>query len=110
MNGKRWAALGIAAVLFFVSVTVNLLSAFAYKGWETNLTDFFATANQPFTEEVVKEGSALKKIAILEVDGVIQDTGSGAGSFLQSSGYNHQDFMKKLNYIKADDTVKGHYY
>lgn len=106
MNGKRWAALGIAAALFFVSVVINFLSSFAFKGIETNFTDFMAAADQPFTEEVVKEGNELKKIVILDVNGVIQDTGE-TSSFLQSSGYNHQDFMKKLNYIKEDDSVKG---
>jgi protease-4 len=106
MNGKRWAALGIAAALFFVSVVVNLLSAYAFKGIQTDVTDFLATSDQPFTEEVVKEGNELRKIAVLEVDGVIQDTGE-SGSLFQTSGYNHQDFMKKLNYIKEDDSVKG---
>lgn len=106
MNGKRWAALGIAAALFFVSVVVNLLSAYAFKGIQTDVTDFLATSDQPFTEEVVKEGNELRKIAVLEVDGVIQDTGE-SGSLIQTSGYNHQDFMKKLNYIKEDDSVKG---
>jgi len=106
MNGKRWAALGIAAALFFVSVVINFLSSFAFKGIETNFTDFMAATDQPFTEEVVKEGNELKKIVILDVNGVIQDTGE-TSSFLQSSGYNHQDFMKKLNYIKEDDSVKG---
>jgi protease IV len=106
MNGKRWAALGIAAALFFVSVVINFLSAFAFKGIETDFTDFMASAEQPFTEEVIDEGNELKKIVVLDVNGVIQDTGE-SGSFLQSSGYNHQDFMKKLNYIKEDDSVKG---
>ncbi|MFZ7947269.1 MULTISPECIES: signal peptide peptidase SppA [Bacillaceae] len=106
MNGKRWAALGIAAALFFVSVVINFLSAFAFKGIETDFTDFMAASEQSFTEEVVKDGSELKKIVILDVDGVIQDTGE-TGSFLQSAGYNHQDFLKKLNYLKEDDTVKG---
>jgi protease-4 len=106
MNGKRWAALGIAAALFFVSVVINFLSAFAFKGIETDFTDFMASAEQPFTEEVIDEGNELKKIVVLDVNGVIQDTGE-SGSILQSSGYNHQDFMKKLNYIKEDDSVKG---
>jgi len=106
LNGKRWAALGIAAALFFVSIVINFLSVFAFKGIKTDFTDYMAVSEQPFTEEVVKDGSELKKIVILDVDGVIQDTGE-AGSFLQSSGYNHQDFMKKLNYLKEDDTVKG---
>lgn len=106
MNGKRWAALGIAATLFFISVVINFLSSFAYKGWETNFTDFMASAEQPFTEEVVNEGNELKKIVILDVNGVIQDTGE-TGSILQSSGFNHHDFMKKLNHIKKDNSVKG---
>jgi protease IV len=106
MNGKRWAALGIAAALFFVSVVINLLSSFAFKGIDTDFTDFMASAEQPFTEEVVHEGNELKKIVILDVNGVIQDTGE-TGSFLQSAGYNHQDFMKKLNYTQEDDSVKG---
>jgi protease IV len=106
MNGKRWAALGIAAALFFVSVVINLLSAFAFKGIDTDFTDFMAAAEQPFTEEVVDEGNELKKIVILDVNGVIQDTGE-SGSLLQSSGYNHQEFMKRLNHIKEDDSVKG---
>jgi protease IV len=106
MNGKRWAALGIAAAVFFVSVVINFLSATVFKGIETDFTDFMASAEQPFTEEVVNDGNDLKKIVILDVNGVIQDTGD-TGSFLQSSGYDHQDFMKKLNYIKEDDSVKG---
>lgn len=106
MNGKRWAALGIAAALFFISVVINFLSAFAFKGLETDFADFMAATEQPFTEEVVKKGSELKKIVILDVDGVIQDTGD-TGSLFQSSGYNHRAFMNKLNYLKDDDTVKG---
>ncbi|MCL6570176.1 MAG: signal peptide peptidase SppA [Bacillus sp. (in: Bacteria)] len=106
MNGKRWAALGIAAVLFFISITINFLSASVFKGIETDFTDLLATADQPFTEEVVKEGSEVKKIVILDINGVIQDTGD-TGSLFQTSGYNHQDFMKKLTYIQEDDSVKG---
>ncbi|CAH2716062.1 Putative signal peptide peptidase SppA [Neobacillus rhizosphaerae] len=106
MNGKRWAALGIAGALFFVSILINVLSAVAFKGIETDFTNIMNTSEHPFTEEVVKNGSELKKIVILDVDGVIQDTGD-SGSILQNSGYNHQDFMKKLNNIKDDDTVKG---
>ncbi len=106
MNGKRWAALGIAAGLFIVSVLINFLSSMAFKGLETDFNDLMSTADQPFTEEVVKEGSELKKIVVLDVDGVIQDSGV-ADSLFQGAGYNHQDFMKKLNNVKEDDSVKG---
>lgn len=106
MSGKRWAALGIAAGLFIFSVVINLLSSFAFKGVKTDVADLVAGYDQPFTEEVVKNGSETSKIAILDVDGVIQDTGE-AQSLLQNSGYDHQSFLKKLDYVKADHTVKG---
>ncbi|MGG5254770.1 signal peptide peptidase SppA [Neobacillus sp. SM06] len=106
MSGKRWAALGIAAALFVVSIVINFLSSFAYKGVKTDFTDLLAASDQPFTEEVVKDGSELKKIAILDVNGVIQDSGD-AQSLLQSSGYDHQLFLKKLDYVMKDDAVKG---
>jgi protease IV len=106
MNGKRWAALGIAAALFFVSVMINFLSAFAFKGVETDISELFAASELPFTEEIIEEGNETKKIVVLDVNGVIQDT-SDAESLFQSAGYNHQGFMKRLEYIKEDDSVKG---
>ncbi|WP_223590988.1 signal peptide peptidase SppA [Neobacillus bataviensis] len=105
MTGKRWAALGIAAVLFIGSVIINLLSSFAFKGIETDINDLM-NSDKPYLEEVVQNGSELKKIVILDINGVIQDSGDSE-SILQSPGYNHQEFMKRLNYIKKDDTVKG---
>jgi protease IV len=106
MNGKRWAALGIAAALFFVSVMINFLSAFAFKGVETDISELLAATEIPFTEEVIQEGNEMKKIAVLDVNGVIQDT-NDAESFFQAAGYNHQGFMKRLDFIKEDDSVKG---
>jgi protease IV len=106
MNGKRWAALGIAAALFFVSVMINFLSAFAFKGVETDISELFAASELPFTEEIIEEGNESKKIVVLDVNGVIQDT-LDAESLFQSAGYNHQGFMKRLEYIKEDDSVKG---
>ncbi len=106
MNGKRWAALGIAAALFFVSIMINFLSAFAFKGIETDFGELLAATELPFTEEIIEEGSELKKIVVLDVNGVIQDT-NDAESLFQAAGYNHKGFMKQLNYIKEDDTVKG---
>lgn len=106
MSGKRWAALGIATFLFIVSIAIHLLTSIAFKGVKTNVTDLFSANAQPFTEEIVKNGNTLKKIAILDVDGVIEDTGEN-GSLFQNSGYNHQDFMKMLDYVKDDDSIKG---
>ncbi len=68
MNGKRWAALGIAAGLFFVSVFINVLSSFAFSNVETGFGDLLAAAEEPFTEEIIEDGDEFNKIAVLDVD------------------------------------------
>ncbi len=105
MNGKRWAALGIAAGLFFVSIAINFFSSLAFMDAEATLNDFFDT-DELFAEEIVKEGDEFKQIAILEVNGVIQDTGD-VSSFMESPTYNHRKFMKRLDYIKENDEIQG---
>lgn len=106
MNKKRWGALIIAAVLFGVSVVVNLASI----AFTTNVSSFFeevfATPSENFTEEVIEDGNELKKIVVMDVEGVIQDTGSGS-SLLDSGTYNHQNFMDQLNNVKEDSSIKG---
>lgn len=106
MNGKRWAALGIAAVVFIFSIITNVVTSFAFKDVETSFTDLFASSSNVFTEEVIETGSEMKKIAVLDLNGVIQDTG-GATSIFQAEGYNHQAFMQMLNQVKEDSTVKA---
>ncbi len=54
---------------------------------------------------MLESGSPTQKIAVLEVDGVIQDTGET--SLFQTAGYVHKEFMKQLNHVKDDSTVKG---
>ncbi|MBS4199986.1 signal peptide peptidase SppA [Bacillus sp. FJAT-49732] len=105
MNGKRWAALGIAAAVFFVSSMINMASAFITSDFSKVFGENFS-ANKAFTEEIVETGNPAKKIAILEVDGVIQDTGE-ATSIFSTNGYLHRDFMKKLNTVKDDKNIKA---
>ncbi|MBB2480283.1 signal peptide peptidase SppA [Bacillus sp. APMAM] len=106
MNKKRWAALGIAAALFVVSIIVN----FAITAFTTDFSSLFdkafTTPEQNFTENVMKDGKSTKKIAVLNVNGVIQDSG-GASSLLNNGSFNFQDFMDQLNYAKDDNNVKG---
>lgn len=106
MNGKRWAALGIASALFVFSVAVNFLSAFAFSDFESSFKEIFKATDQVFIEEVIEEGNFSNKIAVLEVNGVIQDT-NDAGSLFTSVGYNHKSFLKSLDHVKKDNTVKA---
>ncbi|WP_338777607.1 signal peptide peptidase SppA [Metabacillus sp. FJAT-52054] len=101
MNGKRWAALGIALVLVIVSAIFNTVTTF-----QSAANEMFAMNDSEFDEEIIQEGSAENRIAVLEVDGVIQDTGESA-SYFQSSGYNHQEFLKKIEEVQKDDSVQG---
>jgi protease IV len=106
MNGKRWAALGIAIGLFIASSVINFLSTFAFGDAENAFTDMFAVSEELFAEEIIEEGDMLSKIAVLSIDGVIQDTGD-AESFFQSPLYNHKAFMEKLEYAKEAEDVKA---
>ncbi|MGE7600875.1 signal peptide peptidase SppA [Peribacillus sp. NPDC097675] len=105
MNGKRWAALGIAAVLFVVSIGVNLATTLFATDTESVIQSFFES-DSGFYEEVIEEGSdPTNVIAVLDVDGTIQDTGEA--SLLSSETYNHRDFMDKLQMAEENDDIKG---
>ena len=56
--------------------------------------DIMKPTNGTISEEVIEEGNLMKKIAVLDVNGTIQDTGS-TSSIFATSGYNHQAFLKK---------------
>ncbi len=106
MNAKRWAALGIAALLFFVSIITSV----ATRPTESTTSDSFSSifgGEDEFIEEVIQDGSPNKKILVLEVNGVIQDTGSDVTSVFQSPGYNHRQFLRMLDQAKEDNSVQG---
>ena len=106
MNGKRWAALGIAAALLFFSLIVNVATSALFSREESELfSDLFAASDEAFVEEVIEEGSGLDKIAVLSVDGTIMADNSS--SLLTSGGYDHESFLSQLDYAAEDDAVAG---
>jgi len=106
MNGKRWAALGIAAVIFVFSIFFNFATNLASKNFSNFSDEILGASNEEFLENVVIEGKGIDKILVLSVNGVIQDTGD-VTSFFQSAGYQHQSFLKMLEKAEEDKTVKG---
>ncbi|TRZ37290.1 signal peptide peptidase SppA [Niallia circulans] len=106
MNKKRWAALGIAAFIFAFSIATSLVSTALTTDFNSLFSDLVASGNEEFTEDTLEDGNEFNKIAVLEVDGTIQDTGD-TQSILSSAGYNHKAFMKKLDKVKDDTSVKG---
>lgn len=104
MNGKRWAALGIAAVLFFVSIAVGISTTLFTADTENIIDDLFASESA-FYEEVIEGDDFSNIIAVFDVEGTIQDTGEA--SLLSSETYNHRAFMDKLKMAEENDDIKG---
>lgn len=100
MNTKRWAALLIALFLFGASMAVNLLSTLAFG----DVSEWFSGST--LSEITIEDGDVFNRIAVLEINGSIKDTGI-PDSIFAVSGYNHRTFMEQLNQVKNDDTVKA---
>ncbi|MFC0187869.1 signal peptide peptidase SppA [Fictibacillus aquaticus] len=107
MNKKRWIALAIAAVLFISSALFQFLGSLAagklFGGMEES---WLSAGDEEFAETVIQEGDSDRKIVVLDVSGVIQDTGDAA-SFFESAGYNHRQFLKMLDQAGKDDSAAG---
>ncbi|QTD41420.1 signal peptide peptidase SppA [Sporosarcina sp. Te-1] len=102
MNSKRWIAIIAATALIVVSIGINSLSYIFTR----DFSSFWNNFNDPYmiTEYVMEEGRGNERIAVLTLDGVIQDVPS---SLFASSGYDHQFFLNQLDAIYEDPTVKG---
>ncbi|WP_173917342.1 signal peptide peptidase SppA [Halobacillus sp. Marseille-Q1614] len=103
MKKKRLIAIGIAAGLLLIGVLTQSIGFL--------MSDTFNESRNMFTEDegpkekVVENGSNSNRIAHLTVDGTII-SGEGSNPF-SGEGYNHEQFMKQLEAIKNDSTVKG---
>ncbi|MBO1914813.1 ATP-dependent Clp protease proteolytic subunit, partial [Microvirga sp. 3-52] len=63
-----------------------------------------ATSSTGYGQLIIEEGGN-DQIAVLSLDGVIQDTGNGSPFFFD--GYNHQFFLNQLYEINEDHSIKG---
>ncbi|MDN7246012.1 signal peptide peptidase SppA [Planococcus shenhongbingii] len=106
MNTKRWIALVVAAAILGISLVINSAFAIFQSTLGTGVDDLLATAQTDVSEEVIEDGDFNKRIAVLNVEGTIQDTGE-ASALLGQTGYNHGLFMEQLEQVKNDDTVKA---
>ncbi|EJK6755929.1 signal peptide peptidase SppA [Listeria monocytogenes] len=107
MNAKRWVALGIVFALLIVSALAKFTSSRIASTEESSPTfveSLFADTGE-LTETVIEEGGD-DTIAVLSVDGTIQDTGD-SGSLLGGGGYDHSFFMQQLEQVRNDDYIQG---
>lgn len=100
---KRLIALLTAAALFVLAVASSLFTS----SFTSTMSQELKGLNDSDTlQETTLSGTdAYNKIARIEVNGVIQDTGSP--SLFSDGSYNHQVMMQELEEIKDDSSIKG---
>lgn len=101
---KRIIAVVIALVLVVFGVIASVFNATWASDWEDTFKEFSGGAFPPTS--VVEEGDASKKIALVNIEGTIMDSGEQPGMFA-SQGYNHTLVIESLKQIINDDTIKG---
>ncbi|MDN7227103.1 signal peptide peptidase SppA [Planococcus sp. N064] len=106
MNTKRWIALIAAAAILVISLVINSAFAIFQSTLGTSMDEFLAVSEATVSEQIVEDGDFDKRIAVLNVEGTIQDTGEAA-SLLGGTGYNHDLFMEQLEQVKNDDSIKA---
>lgn len=101
MDKKRWIALVIAVVLFVISIGFQLTTSIA----TTDFSKLFNQGEKNFNEKVIDNGKGAEKIAVLNLEGVIQ--GGSDSSLLTSNGYNHKRFLEMLEEAGEDRGING---
>ncbi|ARK31727.1 signal peptide peptidase SppA [Halalkalibacter krulwichiae] len=102
MSRKRWLALIAVAMIFFISLGVNVMTS----GVMSNANALLDTSGHEWTEQVIEAGEELGgSIVVLELSGVIQDVGDGG--LFQAVGYRHQMFLSQIEHAAKDPSVEG---
>lgn len=99
MNVKRWIALGVALALFVTSGVATL----GMQNFGDSVERMVAPDRQT-GERVIEQGTVPGKLAVIHIDGVIQDDATG-GIF--GVGYDHQQVLRQLEQAAEDTDVHG---
>ncbi|AXF55972.1 signal peptide peptidase SppA [Salicibibacter kimchii] len=102
MNVKRWVALVVAVAVVGVSLMFNMFATIVSADFDQVLDG--ADLEEPFREDVIERGND-GRIVVIELEGVIQDTGQE--SPLMAAGYNHQQLLDMFDNAMEDPTVDG---
>ncbi|WP_085993810.1 signal peptide peptidase SppA [Oceanobacillus senegalensis] len=100
MTRKRWIALTIAIILFVFSIGFQAVTRIMTADLE-KLMNFDVGK---FEEDILEEGSSLNKIAVIRLNGIIQDTSTNA---FNTTTYNHNQFLQMIEEAGEDSTIKG---
>ncbi|MGP4060190.1 signal peptide peptidase SppA [Halobacillus sp. H74] len=105
---KRIGASIIAACILIVAIAFQLIGFFTTSGEESDNDAMALFSNsEKLEEKVVERGSGGNRIAQLNLEGTIIDNPGTNPNPFGGGGYQHDRFMKKLEAIKKDDSIKG---
>jgi protease-4 len=106
LNKKRWFSIIIAIALLGFSLITNTIIPNEIEEAESLLDSSLFADMDGFEEVIIEDGNLDDKIAVFELNGVIQDV-DDTGSMFSDVGYNHKVFLDMLDYAKNDASVKG---
>ena len=101
---KRIIALVSAIAIVILGLGVSFMSSLWASDWEDMFNDLAST--EASQSSILEDGDAGNKIAVLNFEGTIQDTGATGGMF-GAEGYNHELTIQALKDIAEDDTYSG---
>ncbi|MHB8963153.1 MAG: signal peptide peptidase SppA [Saccharofermentanales bacterium] len=104
MNTKRWVAVGIAAILFFSSIMMTVVSSFFKETEDGFFSDFSAQLMELDMNTILQSGDPMRRVAVLDVNGVIAQT---EDDIFMMSGYNHSLLLEQLEELRNDFTVEA---
>lgn len=105
MTNKRWIAVGLAMIVFVVSLVIPSMGKMFMAEDEKEETSFLQEfLNQSTSTVVIEDGNPGSRIALVDVDGVIMNQGA---SPFEMPGYNHEKILANLEGIKTDETIKA---
>lgn len=101
---KRIIAAVIAATLLVFGVFFSIFTNLWASDFQETFDQFAGGEFPP--SQVVEQGDPNSKIAMINIEGTMVDTGNQQSMFA-SEEYNHQLIIESLKQVIEDDTIKG---
>ncbi|UOQ92109.1 signal peptide peptidase SppA [Halobacillus shinanisalinarum] len=103
---KRIVASIIAASILLIAIAFQSIGFFMNESFSENKASMLPGGQQP-EEKIIERGSATKRIAQISLEGTIMNNPGSNPNPLGGGGYQHEQFIEKLETIKEDNSIKG---
>lgn len=105
MTSKRWIAVGMAIIVFVISLIVPATLNLFMEEDEKEATNLLKELlNERSSVAIMEDGDPFNRIAVIDVKGMMIDQ---QASPLVVPGYNHEKILARLEQIKKDETIKA---